>query len=319
MRRLLAPALIVGLAATALVGCSSAPVAGGDCAAPAAPDSAVFETIEVSGAVGGEAALEAYTPISVPETTWEQLAAGEGTALTADQQVLTVSLSFFRGSDGSQLSVDGSDGALTTSLPFSGLVSTVPALSESLECARPGARVVTVASPDAISEQFSAGLGLEADENLVVVADVDQVMLAKADGADQFVDGRGLPSVVRAPDGTPGVTVPGGDAPTELQVVVLKKGTGEAVTADTRPVVAYTGLTWAEPAVFKTTWGESPIVPSAEAVGEGFLQAIDGQTVGSQLLVVVPPELGFGEAGTTGVPADATLVYVIDILGTLAP
>ncbi|HAJ16780.1 MAG TPA: hypothetical protein DCL57_01540, partial [Microbacterium sp.] len=39
------------------------------------------------------------------------------------------------------------------------------------------------------------------------------------------------------------------------------------------------------------------------------------QTVGSQVLVVVPPDQGYGDAGQGPIPGGATLVFVIDILG----
>jgi peptidylprolyl isomerase len=38
--------------------------------------------------------------------------------------------------------------------------------------------------------------------------------------------------------------------------------------------------------------------------------------VGSQVLVSIPPSLGYPEGSTPpGVPSEATLVYVLDILG----
>ena len=40
-----------------------------------------------------------------------------------------------------------------------------------------------------------------------------------------------------------------------------------------------------------------------------------GRTVGSQLLLVVPPDKGYGEEGSgETIPPGATLVFVIDIL-----
>ena len=46
-------------------------------------------------------------------------------------------------------------------------------------------------------------------------------------------------------------------------------------------------------------------------------QALEGQTVGSQVLVVIPPALGYGEAGSSDNElAGETLVFVVDILGT---
>ena len=52
-----------------------------------------------------------------------------------------------------------------------------------------------------------------------------------------------------------------------------------------------------------------------DGVVPGFAKALEGQTVGSQVLVVVPPDEGYGDKEQNGIPAGSTLVFVIDILG----
>lgn len=47
---------------------------------------------------------------------------------------------------------------------------------------------------------------------------------------------------------------------------------------------------------------------------KGWDQALVGQTVGSRLLLVVPPSLGYGDKASGSIPANSTLVFVIDIL-----
>jgi peptidylprolyl isomerase len=48
----------------------------------------------------------------------------------------------------------------------------------------------------------------------------------------------------------------------------------------------------------------------------GFQQALEGQTVGSQVLVVIPPAAGYGEGEINDQDLTGeTLVFVIDILG----
>ena len=39
-----------------------------------------------------------------------------------------------------------------------------------------------------------------------------------------------------------------------------------------------------------------------------------GHTVGSQVLLVVPPSLGYGSEAKDKIPANSTLVFVVDIL-----
>ena len=47
----------------------------------------------------------------------------------------------------------------------------------------------------------------------------------------------------------------------------------------------------------------------------GFANAVIGQTVDSQVIAVIPPSEGYGDKGSGPVPAGATLVFVVDILG----
>ena len=61
------------------------------------------------------------------------------------------------------------------------------------------------------------------------------------------------------------------------------------------------------------------VLVSASFAVPGFAQALEGQTVGSQIHAVIPPELGYGAEGSGTIPGDATLVFVIDILGIDAP
>ncbi len=46
----------------------------------------------------------------------------------------------------------------------------------------------------------------------------------------------------------------------------------------------------------------------------GWDTGLVGQTVGSQVLLVVPPDQGYGASGTTGIKGTDTIVFVVDIL-----
>jgi FKBP-type peptidyl-prolyl cis-trans isomerase len=92
--------------------------------------------------------------------------------------------------------------------------------------------------------------------------------------------------------------------------------------------VQKTGVIWGADSTFESTWADgsaagitlsSQATPDQGGVVPGLRSALIGQTVGSQVLVVVPPADGFGDAGSAkpAVPAGSTLVYVVDILGTL--
>ena len=150
----------------------------------------------------------------------------------------------------------------------------------------------------------------------MVVADLISTSLAKANGKDQPAQD-GFPAVVLDANGVPGVTVPKSKAPTELKVEVLKKGDGPVVKAGSSVTVHYTGVLWSDGTVFDSSWTrKSPATFSLNGVVPGFAQALEGQTVGSQIVAVIPPELGYGNQDKGTIPSGSTLVFVIDILGT---
>ncbi|MGO1630249.1 MAG: FKBP-type peptidyl-prolyl cis-trans isomerase, partial [Microbacterium sp.] len=81
----------------------------------------------------------------------------------------------------------------------------------------------------------------------------------------------------------------------------------------------YTGVTWDERTVFDSSWDRGAATFEMANLIPGFTQGLTGQTVGSQVLIVVPPELGYGDQASGAVPAGATLVFVVDILGIDPP
>ena len=87
------------------------------------------------------------------------------------------------------------------------------------------------------------------------------------------------------------------------------------MTGDQPVRVHYTGVVWDEDEAFDTTWDGEPASLTLDGVVPGFAQALEGQTVGSQVMVVVPPDQGYGDQAQGAIPADSTLVFVIDILG----
>jgi len=272
--------------------------------------------IDVAGNVGKKPSVDFPTPIVVTETQATEVVVGEGEPLTVGQPA-RVELSIYNGTTGTELQSTPFDGqGLLTTVGESGVTA-------ALECATVGSRIVLAASAqDSHQGQPNPNLGVKADDTYIIVLDVLEAYLAKADGAPQ-APAPGMPVVVTAPNGAPGITIPktGGSSvapPEELQVSVLQRGDGEKVTEGSRVVVHYTGVLWSTNKEFDSTWnknGATVFELNEASVVKGFLDGLVGQTVGSQVLLVVPPELGYGEAANGSIPAGSTLVFVVDILG----
>jgi peptidylprolyl isomerase len=128
-----------------------------------------------------------------------------------------------------------------------------------------------------------------------------------------------MPAVVTTPEGIPGITIPSSEAPDELRIAQLIKGDGETVKTGENVTMHYSGFLWDGGTKFDSSWDKGSPAQFVVAQGQlidGFLSAVIGQTVGSRVVVVIPPALGYGEQASSTIPANSTLVFVIDILGT---
>jgi len=308
VRRIPAALAVLGLSVLALVGCASA--ADSPSCERVDAGSPALDLINPSGPTGSPA-LTLDGPVYVDETSFADVTAGEGPVVTSDTQDVVFSVSIARGTDGETLV-----SSPTQVQPLTNWLENYEGLAEMMRCASEGSRIVGALPYDAMSEQAAASMGLREGDAVAVVLDLERVYLGAADGAPQYNDRPGMPSVVLAPNGAPGIIVPDAQAPAELVVQTLKRGAGPVVGGSDSIRIHYTGITWDDREVFDSTWekGSSTAV-TLEGVVPGFAQALEGATVGSQILAVIPPELGYGDEGAGSIPGGATLVFVIDVLG----
>ncbi len=158
-------------------------------------------------------------------------------------------------------------------------------------------------------------LGDGASDVVVVAQSVDQLPTV-ATGEEQDPEA-GMPEVELAEDGTPTVTIPDAAPPTEVQIADLKLGDGATVESGDTVFVQYQGTKWSDGSEFDSSWSRgTPAQFQTTGVVQGFQQALEGQKVGSQVLVVIPPAAGYGEGEINDTDLTGeTLVFVIDILG----
>jgi peptidylprolyl isomerase len=176
-------------------------------------------------------------------------------------------------------------------------------LHEALTDARVGARLLHI-SP--------AGTEESGEPPFVMVVDVLPV---KASGT--AVDARaGLPSVTLDRRGEPTISVDEDSEPSgDLHVATLIQGGGPQIRSGSYVVVNYVAMTWEDGEVFQSSW-EPDTAPFETQIGtgrvvQGWDQGLIDQTAGSQVLLVVPPALGYPDRGTT--------VFVVDILDVWNP
>ncbi|MFM9878289.1 MAG: FKBP-type peptidyl-prolyl cis-trans isomerase [Rhodoglobus sp.] len=312
-----ASALVASLAACSGGGISPTPSAS--CTATASGP--VSNAVKVSGDLGSKPDVTISFPTSAPATERTVVIAGDGDAVVAGDNV-NVDYTLFNGETGVEIAATDYAEGSTVEFPvdeaqfLSGIVKT-------LECSTIGSRVVGVIPPaDSFGDTGNDQLGVAPGDDIVFVVDIVSISppavppLPKADGADQPAT-PGFPTVVLDASGVPTVTIPDAAPPTDLQIALLKKGTGATVADGDDVTVHYVGVNWNTKVVFDESWSTgSPATFNTGQVIAGFTAALVGQTVGSQVIVIIPPDQGYGAAGSPpNIGGTDTLVFVIDILG----
>ena len=305
MRKTSAVLATLSLAALALSGCAAAPSFAGDSCDRTGDGDAVSSAVTVEGDFGSAPDVEVFSPVKFPKTSFEDIVEGDGIPLVNETQVMTTELSIYSATTGEMVfqSPYADDSESLSNIAT--LAPQFPGLASVLECATGGSRIVAGIPADGVTDETRKSLGLDDGDAAIVVVDLLKVYPSRADGALQFNDARNMPTVVRAADGTPGVIIPDTDAPDELTTQTLIKGDGAKVEADQTPLLNLTVVGWDDREVKTTTWGANPSLDLPSTAPE-VAQALVGETVGSQVLVVTP--------ATDSGPA---LAYVIDILGAV--
>jgi len=184
-----------------------------------------------------------------------------------------------------------------------------------------GSRVLVVAPPaDAFGDSGNTALRIGNGDDVVFIVDIESVIvvLDGPQGTEQTPPA-GTPTLVEQ-DGKPtGFDFTGlpKTAPTKFSRAVLVKGDGDVVEKGQTITVNYLGTVWGGKTPFDQSYDGSPYTTAigASAVIKGWDQGLIGQTVGSRVILTIPPGLAYGETGSGDtIPPNSTLVFVVDIL-----
>ena len=254
--------------------------------------------VTVSGEPGAAPELSFEQPLVVEEPSVQVVWEGDGPRVEEGEPIL---IDFYAesGADGSVINETFSSEPRPYLLSAEALGVDI---FEALSGQRVGSRILHLVPPDGTS-----GASTVAVFDLLPTRAAGEVMAPR----------EGLPEVALDDDGKPTITVPEGAAPpTDLVVQPLIRGKGQQVAAGQVITVQYVGVKWSDGTVFDSTW-EAGKLPASFPIGVGSVvpgwdSGLVEQTVGSQVLLVVPPDLAY--RGTDHELAEETLVFVVDIL-----
>ncbi|MDQ3664589.1 MAG: FKBP-type peptidyl-prolyl cis-trans isomerase [Actinomycetota bacterium] len=281
-----------------------------------------FPGVTVSGELGTAPELEiAEPPFSIEETTTEVLIEGDGDTVEEGDQGVVQYLGV-NGRTGEEFDSSWSRGGEPVTVPLEqgGLIQ---GFLDGLVGQTYGSRVALAIPPaDGYGEAGNPQVGIEGDDTLVFVVDLLEAQpppLSMAEGEEQALP-KGLPELQTDADGIPTGFKADGDTESKVNKLVAAPaivGEGPELEEGQTVTVHYVGQLYPDGKVFDESWsGGQPAQFVLEQGGliQGFLDGLIGQPVGSRVVLAIPSELGYGKQGSGPIPADADLIFVVDIL-----
>ena len=271
-----------------------------------------FDKITVTGGYGKEPKVKVASPWAIDKTRAKVLEPGKGPVVGEGQSV-EVNYYGVNGRTGKKF-----DESFSTGQPVAfSLAQVVPGFSKGLAGQRQGSRVL-IAMPGEDGYDPMGGnpqAGIEAGDTLIFVVDLVDVQLAGPEGSTVRPK-EGLPTVTDK-GGKPEVTIPESAPPTTLQVQPLIKGKGEKVGANDAITFNYLWVRWSDGKVLEETYGGKSATAELSGLLPGMVKGLTGQTVGSRMLLVIPPADGYPDGNATpSLKPGETLVIVVDLLFT---
>ena len=187
-----------------------------------------------------------------------------------------------------------------------------------------GSRVAVVASAEeAYGEAGNPQLGIGNQDGLVIVVDLLGKVATEPSGEERE-PAKWAPTLIEEGGTITGLDFTDANKPSEnLLDTTLVKGDGPVVEKGQTIAVDYLGQVYDAKKPFDESYAKQPtsFPIGTGAVVKGWDQGLVGQTVGTRVILSIPPALGYGEEGNeqAGIKGTDTLYFVVDILGAPDP
>jgi len=271
----------------------------------------------VAGAFGSKATITLPTEAAEGTFVVKELSAGTGPKVEKNTWV-TADFTAMNWGTGKEIAGSYENGKPQLFQADTGKL--IPALDKVTTGHKAGSRLLVVAPPGAaFGPQGNSGMGVGPKDNLVFVIDIRSATAPDAVlSGDMTAPPADMPKVKdngkKPADITP---VPGAADPTELKSHVLIQGKGRKIESGEKVLVQYTGALYKDGKKFDSSLDRGQafsFVTGGGGVIEGWDKGVTGQTVGSRIELVIPASLAYKDQAQGSIPANSTLVFVIDIL-----
>ncbi len=276
--------------------------------------------LKVSGKFAAAPSIKVDPAVKASKPTTQVISAGDGDKVQANKKAM-FDISIAKG-DGTKLYSDVDRGTPTQVDMQENQF--FPVLIDGLVGKPQGSRVAIAAKvKDVWGAAGAPQLKLKTSDTVVFVVDVLSVQPSKVISGPEGTK-------VKAPANAPAVEQTGSKvtgidfstapkkAPNKLKVITLVKGDGPAAKAGRLVTFNYYGAVYGNKKPFDSSFTRGAPVPFGVGVN-GLIPAWDkvipGLKQGSRVLIIAPPKDGYGSRGQSGIPANSTLTFVVDVLG----
>ncbi|TIC86485.1 FKBP-type peptidyl-prolyl cis-trans isomerase [Nocardioides sp. GY 10127] len=319
LRMMLVPVLAMG----AFAACGSDSDDASDSASDSISvpaDTGDLTGLTVTGDVGSAPKVDISDDFAADGLAYETTVEGDGLQITSDDlSSAFIQYVIVNGNNGKTVySTYDQDSPEVLDISTDGIPA---ALSEPLTGQHVGSRVVvTDTVKDIFGSASSTSLNMKNKDPLVLIFDV---IGPQADMSDQAFDTEAsgwLPGLTLDDDGVP-TAMDFTDVPEptgKLEVDTIIEGDGEAIKKGDTVMANYLGQVYGADDAFDSSFDGTPAAfQIAEgSLIDGWVEGLEGVTVGSRVWLQIPPGKGYGKSGNSsaGIEGDDTLYFVIDIL-----
>ena len=297
-----------------LVACGDS---GGSSDEKESPGGAGLSDVEVEGDPGTDPKVTWDGKLEADEIETDVIAEGDGDEIGTGDQVLA---HIWIGNGFTQEKAYSTYDASEPQLLTVDEAQLSPLFLAGLEGQKIGSRVAIAASAEtAFGEAGNPQLNIGNKDTVLTIIDVISGLEDSPAGEEQKAPSW-APSLDGDADAPSGLDFAGTPKPTDsLRSAVLVQGDGPAVEKGQTMAVNYLGQVYDGKKPFDESYSAQP---AAFPIGigqvvKGWDRALVGQTVGSRVLLAIPPDLGYGDKGNpdAGISGKDTLYFVVDILG----
>lgn len=263
--------------------------------------------VKATGTLGQKPKITFHTPMTVVNNSYAVLQKGNGAALGKDNHICVQAVAL-NAKDGSEMM-----STWEKNTPDCSMVMNAEGINKTYYDVLKDQKInSTVAfginDHNKASTSYIMALTLVSQSKPITRAEGDKVTDVPAN----------LPKVTLDEKGAPAIDFNGYKPGNDLVVQPLIKGKGKKLAETDTIDAQYTGWVMGEdgkPSKFDSSWDRGkPANFPLQGVVAGWRQGLAGQTVGSQVLLVIPPALGYGNQAQAKIPANSTLYFVVDIL-----